>query len=79
MNCNDHKNMVDDVIDQEVQTQSQETTKNQALEQCADELFKLTAEYANYKRSIEADFANYKRRVEKERLEWAVAAQSSNA
>lgn len=77
MNYNDHKTMVDDMVDQESENNHQETNMSEAFKQCTDELFKVTAEYANYKRNIEADFANYKRRVEKERLEWAIASQSS--
>lgn len=77
MNLNDHKIMVDDLSAHESENNHSEQPTTESFKQCADELFKLTAEYANYKRSIEADFANYKRRVEKERLEWTVASQSS--
>ena len=77
MSCNDHKTMVDDMRDQESENNHKETNTSEAFKQCTDELFKVAAEFANYKRSIEADFANYKRRVEKERLEWAIASQST--
>lgn len=77
MNLNDHKTMVDDLSAHESENNHVEQPTSESFKQCADELFKVTAEYANYKRSIEADFANYKRRVEKERLEWALASQSS--
>ena len=83
MNNNDHKTMADDIFAQETENNNHnnqnmsEENLSEAVKQCTDELFKVTAEYANFKRHIEADFANYKRRVEKERLEWAVSAQSS--
>ena len=70
--------MVDDINLQESENNNtQENNLTEAFKQCTDELFQVSAEYANFKRHIEADFANYKRRVEKERGEWAVQAQSA--